>query len=65
MNDRHAPFFFMLNLLTEYKITRIYPMFMEMYPFSIDSVGSMIQIYEYLLNNYEFKKGGCRRAYGQ
>jgi hypothetical protein len=55
----------MLNLLTEYKITRIYPMVMEKYPFSIDSVGSMIQIYEYLLNTNEFMKGGCSRAYGQ
>ncbi|GIP00940.1 hypothetical protein J14TS5_60250 [Paenibacillus lautus] len=55
----------MLNLLTKNKITRIYPMFMEMYPFSIDGVGSMIQIYEYLLNNNEFKKGGCSRAYEQ
>jgi hypothetical protein len=31
---------------------------MEMYPFSIDGAGSMIQLYEYGLNNMDFIERG-------
>lgn len=46
-----------LNLLIEYKITRFYPMLMEMYPFSIEELGFMIPIYEYLSNHIVFYEG--------